>query len=132
MSELPTVAKSPRPAGVMRYRPLGRTGLDVSVVEFGASPLGDVFGVTDAAEGQRAVHMAVEAGINYFDVSPFYGRTLAEARLGDALRGRRDRVVLSTKCGRYEVDRFDYSAQGVIGSVEQCMAAGAIHKGQFP
>ncbi|RME76625.1 MAG: hypothetical protein D6784_05415, partial [Chloroflexi bacterium] len=74
----------------MIYRTLGNTGLQVSIVGFGASPLGQEFGQIDPAEGRRAVHYAIDHGINYFDVAPYYGRTLAETRLGEALEGRRD------------------------------------------
>jgi L-galactose dehydrogenase len=65
----------------MIYRSLGQTGLQVSIVGYGASPLGQEYGSIDPAEGQRAVHYAIERGINYFDVAPYYGRTLAETRL---------------------------------------------------
>jgi L-galactose dehydrogenase len=90
----------------------------VSQLGFGAASLGDVFHAIDPAEGVRAVHMAIEAGINLFDVSPYYGKTLAEERLGRALAGKRDRVVLATKCGRYGVDEFDYSARAVSTGLE--------------
>jgi L-galactose dehydrogenase len=82
-------------------RVLGQTSLHVSIVGFGASPLGNVFGQTDPAEGVAAVRHAIDSGINFFDVSPYYGLTLAETQLGKALQGYRDRVVLATKCGRY-------------------------------
>lgn len=121
MSQSPPALRSSQPAGAMQYRPLGRTGLEVSVIGFGASPLGDVFGVTDPGEGERAVHMAVDEGINLFDVSPYYGVTLAEERLGSALRGRRERVILSTKCGRYGVDQFDFSARRIAASIEESL-----------
>ena len=58
----------------MRYRTLGHTGASVSVLGFGASPLGDVFGKTDAAERNSCVHHAIDRGINFFDVSPYYGK----------------------------------------------------------
>jgi L-galactose dehydrogenase len=102
-------------------RPLGRTGLSVSVIGFGASPLGNAFRVTDPEEGKRAVHMAIDHGINFFDVSPYYGLTLAETRLGEALAGRRDQVVLATKCGRYGVDEFDFSAKRIAASVDESL-----------
>lgn len=105
----------------MEYRVLGKTGLRISVIGFGASPLGNEFGDIDPKEGQRAVHTAVEQGINFFDVSPFYGRTLAEDRLGAALAGRRERVVLSTKCGRYDLRQFDFSAARVRTSIEESL-----------
>src|SRR5208282_6773102 len=94
----------------MEYATLGRTGLKVSKLGFGASPPGNEFGETDPTEVERAVHCAIDLGINYFDVAPYYGRTLAETRLGSALEGRRGRVVLATKCGRYDVAGFDFSA----------------------
>jgi L-galactose dehydrogenase len=108
----------------MIYRTLGKTGLKVSILGYGASPLGNEFGTTDPAEGQRAVHYAIERGINYFDVSPYYGRTLAETRLGQALLGRRDKVILATKAGRYGKDRdtgFDFSAERITRSLEESL-----------
>jgi L-galactose dehydrogenase len=101
----------------MRYRKLGRTDLEVSVLGFGASPLGDVFSVTDPVESNLAVHYAIERGINFFDVSPYYGVTLAEQRLGAALAGVRHKVILATKCGRYGTDDFDFSARKVVAGV---------------
>jgi L-galactose dehydrogenase len=105
----------------MEFRLLGSTGLNVSVLGFGASPLGDVFGRINADEGIRAVHCAIDLGVNFFDVSPYYGLTLAESRLGQALRGKRDRVILATKCGRYDEDEFDFSARRVAASVDESL-----------
>jgi L-galactose dehydrogenase len=105
----------------MEYAALGRTGLRVSKLGFGGSPLGDEFGKTDPAEGERAVHCAIDLGINYFDVAPYYGRTLAESRLGDALHGRREKVVLATKCGRYDVAGFDFSAARIRRSIDESL-----------
>jgi L-galactose dehydrogenase len=105
----------------MEYRTLPRSNLQVSVIGFGASPLGNEFQVIDPAEGERAVHRAIEHGINFFDVSPYYGRTLAEQRLGVALSGRRDKVVLATKCGRYDTNYFDFSAARITASVEESL-----------
>lgn len=105
----------------MIYKTLGKTGLQVSILGFGASPLGDEFGVADPAEGERAVHHAIEQGINYFDVAPYYGRTLAETRLGKALVGHRHRIILATKMGRYDIADFDFSARRVIQSVEESL-----------
>ena len=110
----------------MIYRNLGRTGLRVSILGYGASPLGNEFGTADPKEGIRAVQYAIERGINYFDVSPYYGRTLAETRLGEALAGGyRDRVILATKAGRYDKERdsgFDFSAERITRSVEESLA----------
>ena len=49
--------------------------------------MGNVFDVADEGEGVKAVHYAIDHGINFFDVAPFYGITLAEERLGKALIG---------------------------------------------
>jgi aryl-alcohol dehydrogenase-like predicted oxidoreductase len=105
----------------MEYRKLGQTDLDLSLVGFGTSPLGGAFGSIDAAEGMRAVHLAVDSGINFFDSSPFYGLTLAETRLGEALVGRRQRVLVATKCGRYGMTDFDFSAKRVLASMDESL-----------
>ena len=64
----------------MEYRPLGRSSIRVSVIGFGSSPLGNEFHQIEPVDGERAVHHAIDSGINFFDVSPYYGRTLAEQR----------------------------------------------------
>jgi L-galactose dehydrogenase len=106
---------------VTEYRRLGHTDLEVSVLGFGTSPLGNVFGTIDPVEGRRAVHFAIERGINFFDVSPYYGLTLAESRLGDAIAGYRDKILLATKCGRYGPDRFDFSEKRVAASIDESL-----------
>jgi L-galactose dehydrogenase len=105
----------------MEYRKLGNTQLTVSILGFGMSPLGDTFRRTEPREGKRAVHLAIDLGINFFDVSPLYGLTLAEERLGEALDGKRRDVILVTKCGRYAEDVFDFSAKRVTASIEESL-----------
>jgi len=102
----------------MRYRKLGKTGIDVSIIGFGAATLGDVYGTTTIEDGRAAVHHAIDSGINLFDVSPYYGITLAEDRLGAALQGRRKDIILATKCGRYGRNDFDFSAATVTREFE--------------
>lgn len=75
----------------MQYRRLGSTDLNVSLLGFGGSPLGDVYSPISPMEGNRAVAFAIKNGINFFDVSPCYELTLAEERLGNALRGKAPR-----------------------------------------
>jgi L-galactose dehydrogenase len=104
------------------YCTLGDTGLQVSKIGFGASPLGNEFGPLEAREAACAVRTALDAGINLFDVSPYYGRTLAEERLGAALEGRRDQAILATKCGRYDRRAFDFSAGRVRSGIEESLA----------
>ena len=105
----------------MDYRQLGRTDLHTSVIGFGASPFGDLFGAINPKEAERAVALAIDSGINFFDVAPFYGETLAEQRLGNALRKRRKEILLSTKCGHYATDRFDYSALRITASMDESL-----------
>lgn len=106
----------------MKYRRLGMTTLEVSTLGFGSSPLGNVFGKTSLADNQRAVATAIDLGINFFDVAPYYGQTLAEERLGIALQGKRDQVVLATKCGRYGLNRFDFSAKHIKQEFEKSLS----------
>jgi L-galactose dehydrogenase len=107
----------------MHYRPLGRTGLKVSALSFGASSLGGVFRATDDTEAIRTVHTALDLGMNFIDVAPYYGATRAETVLGRALRGiARDRYLLATKVGQYGDGEFDFSAARVTRSVDESCA----------
>jgi L-galactose dehydrogenase len=105
----------------MEYRKFGSTDLNLSLIGFGTAALGNVFGNIDPEEGIRSVHLALDNGINFFDSSPYYGITLAETRLGEALAGRRESVILSTKCGRYGSDQFDFSAKRIFASMDESL-----------
>lgn len=105
----------------MVYRHLGKTGLELSLLGFGSSPLGNEFGEADPQEADRVVHAAIDSGINYFDTAPYYGRGLSEERLGKALKGFRDKVILATKVGRYDKAGFDFSASRVKSSLEESL-----------
>ena len=93
----------------------------LSNLGFGASSLGGVFHDIREQEGIEAVHVAVDNGINFIDVSPYYGHLKAETVLGKALKDiPRDKYYLSTKVGRYGkdgVNLWDYSAERVTRSV---------------
>lgn len=107
----------------MHYRALGRTGLNVSVLSLGGSSLGGAFRQTDDAESIRTVHTAFDLGVNFVDVSPYYGATKAETVLGRALREiRRDRYFLATKVGQYGEGEFDFSAARVTRSLDESCA----------
>jgi L-galactose dehydrogenase len=116
------------PAALPRLptRPLGgNTNLQVSVLGFGASPLGGVFGDVTEDGCRRAVHRAFSLGINLFDTSPYYGATRSETMLGKCLQGLpRDQIIVSTKVGRYgpEQKDFDFSAARVTASVAESLA----------
>jgi len=105
-------------------RGVGYTGLKVSSLGFGASPLGNVFGNVKEEDAIASVHEAFRLGINFFDTSPYYGGTLSEKMLGKALKTLmvpRDQYVVSTKCGRY-AEGFDFSAQRVTQSIDESLA----------
>ena len=105
----------------MRYNSLGKTELRVSALSFGAATLGEEYGAIDVAEANRSIDCAIDQGINYFDVAPYYGGFLAEQRLGDALVGKRNKVILATKVGRYKTsagERFNYSPKGIRQALE--------------
>ncbi|MDE6267859.1 MAG: aldo/keto reductase [Muribaculaceae bacterium] len=109
----------------MNYREIGKTGMKVSELSFGASSLGSVFRDTKESEAIEAVHVAVDNGINFIDVSPYYGHYKAETVLGKALLDiPRDKYYLSTKVGRYGkdgVNTWDYSARRAVESVSESM-----------
>lgn len=108
----------------MKYRKLGRTGLDVSILAFGGSSLGGAFRDIDESAGIRTVHVAIDNGINLIDTAPFYGLTKAETVLGKALREiPRDKYLLATKVARYgyKEEDFDFSAERVTKSVDESL-----------
>jgi L-galactose dehydrogenase len=107
----------------MQYRKLGNTGLMTSTLSFGASSLGGVFRDVREADCIRTVHLSLEGGINFIDVSPYYGDTRAETMLGKALKGvARDRYILATKVGQYGGETFDFSRERVTRSLDESMA----------
>jgi D-threo-aldose 1-dehydrogenase len=123
-------------------RELGRTGVAVTQLGFGTAPLGDLFVRLEDATAEATLNAAWNAGIRYFDTSPWYGRGQSEHRLGRSLYRRpRDEFVLSTKVGRvfkaparqgplhrdlwiggleFEHD-FDYGYDGIMRSFEDSL-----------
>ena len=108
----------------MKYRQLGQTGWNVSVLGYGAFPLGGAFGGVSEKDGIRTVHTAIDLGINFIDVSPDGPSAKAETVLGKVLREiPRQKFYLATKVGRYgpgDKD-FDFSAERVIRSVDESL-----------
>ena len=103
----------------MKRRLLGRTGLEVPILAFGASSLGAEFRRVTVEEALASVHVALDLGMNLIDTSPFYGRGMSEVLLGIALKEvPRDSYNLCTKLGRYDLGHFDFSAKRVAESVD--------------
>lgn len=109
----------------MKFNEIGKTGIKVSELSFGASSLGGVFHSVKESDAIQAVFTAIEKGMNFIDVSPYYGHYKAETVLGKALKELpRDKYYLSTKVGRYGkdgVNTWDYSAQRATVSVYESM-----------
>ncbi|MGA2988158.1 MAG: aldo/keto reductase [Terriglobia bacterium] len=84
----------------MKYRTIGRSGIRASVVGLGTwSISGWMWGGTDEENSIKTIHASIDAGINLIDSAPAYGVGLAEQIVAKAIRDRRDKVVLATKCG---------------------------------
>jgi aryl-alcohol dehydrogenase-like predicted oxidoreductase len=103
----------------MKTRVLGKTGLELPILSFGASSLGQEFRQVTLEEAVSSVRVALDCGLNFIDTSPFYGRGMSEVLLGVALRGiARERYLLGTKLGRYDLQHFDFSPKRVRESVD--------------
>jgi aryl-alcohol dehydrogenase-like predicted oxidoreductase len=103
----------------MQKRFLGRTGLQLPILGFGASSLGQEFRSVTLDEAVQSVRVALDLGINFIDTSPFYGRGMSEVLLGVALRDvPRDSYTLCSKLGRYDLHHFDFSARRVAESID--------------
>src|SRR6267142_6135597 len=87
----------------MQSRTLGRTGLRVSVVGLGTMVHAGHFGPMKDSESLGAIDAALDLGVNFIDTSDAYGAGYSETLLGNALKGRRDKVILATKGGNVMV-----------------------------
>ena len=104
---------------VLPTRPLGKSGLNLPVLSFGASSLGAEFRNVELDEIFASVRVALELGMNLIDTSPYYGRGMSEVLLGVALKNvPRNDYLLCTKLGRYDADHFDFSAKRVAESID--------------
>lgn len=112
----------------MKYRALGRTGLSVSEIGFGAWGIGGrtvdrtSYGDTDDRTSRAALARAYDAGVTFFDTSAAYGNGHSERLIGETLGAVRDRVVLATKAGYEAWDRPpDFSAAAIVASTERSL-----------
>jgi len=109
----------------MEYRPLGRTGMNVSRLSLGTSALGGVYGETNEEECWQLVKYCLKAGINYLDTAPWYGNS--EEVVGKALKEKkipREAYYIATKVGRYQggiQKRFDFSAKRTTQSIDDSL-----------
>src|SRR5680860_837538 len=94
----------------MRYVYLGNSSIKVSVIGFGAWAIGGKWwGGTDEKNSIRAISASLSTGVNFIDTAPAYGQGLSEELVAKAIKGKRDKVILATKCGlRWDLDKGDY------------------------
>ena len=104
----------------MQKRKLGRTGLEVSVLGYGAGAVGGLFTKGDAADQERAVARAIEAGINYFDTAALYGNGESEKNLGRVLKTHKANVVVGTKVRLSAAHRADVG-KGIVQGMEDSL-----------
>ena len=105
----------------MEKRTLGRTGLEVTVIGFGAMTLGGIFGPVDDAVSNQALHAAIDAGMNFIDTSDAYGQGHSEEVIGKFLKERsdRDRIIIGSKGGNNMVTgQYDFTPEYIRGCVE--------------
>lgn len=85
----------------MHYRPLGRTGWNISSISYGAWAIGgDAWGKTDDAESMRSLHRAIDLGVNFIDTADVYGDGHSERLIGQLRRERKEQIIVATKAGR--------------------------------
>ncbi|SAK87894.1 aldo/keto reductase [Caballeronia temeraria] len=102
----------------MEYRHLGASGFKVPVLSFGTGTFGgkgeffQAWGETDVSEARKLVDICLDAGVTMFDTADIYSRGSSESILGEALKGRRDKVIVSTKA----TFRFDQDDPNAVGS----------------
>src|SRR5450432_424533 len=107
----------------MHYRSLGRTGLKISSISFGAWAIGGTWGEVSDADSMRALHRAVERGVNFFDTADVYGDGRSEKLLGKLKKETRETIYIATKAGRRIMPpaREAYSLANLTSFVERSL-----------
>ena len=107
----------------MNYRPLGRTGWNVSEISFGAWAIGGAWGTTDDKESLAALHKAIDCGVNFIDTADVYGMGRSERLIAQLKRERKDEIIVATKAGRrlnpHVAD--GYTAANITGFIEDSL-----------
>lgn len=107
---------------MMKTVALGKTGIQIPVLSMGAASLGSIYHPVSQPQADETVATALENGVNYFDVAPYYGLTKAETALGQALKGvPRQTYTLATKVGRYGDSLWDFSREATLRSIDDSL-----------
>ena len=118
----------------MLTREIGRSGIIASAVGLGTWAIGGwMWGGTDEAAAIAAIHAAIDEGVTLIDTAPAYGMGRSEEIVGRAIKGRRDKVVLATKCGMLDAaGNQDFSPQHMHRALESSLQRLPCHPEQFP
>ncbi len=106
----------------MRYRPLGRTGFEISTISFGAWAIGGTWGPVDDSEAMRTLHRALDLGVNFFDTADVYGDGHSEQLLARLRRERSEPFRVATKIGRRSNPHVAaaYTRENLAGFIDRC------------
>jgi aryl-alcohol dehydrogenase-like predicted oxidoreductase len=107
----------------MNYRPLGRTGFNVSEISFGAWAIGGSWGAVDDADSLAALHRAIDLGVNFIDTADVYGGGRSERLIAQLKRERKETIYVATKAGRQKLPwvKDNYSSASLTHFVEQSL-----------
>ena len=107
----------------MNYRPLGRTGWNVSDISFGAWAIGGAWGTTDDKESLAALNKAVDCGVNFIDTADVYGMGHSERLIAQLKKDRKEEIIVATKAGRRLNPHFSagYNAANLTGFIEDSL-----------
>ena len=128
--EVDVAARHIRSLSYVERRRLGGTDLEITPVGIGTAPIGSGrdwpvwWGPQDESDSIRAIHHALDLGVNWIDTAPFYGWGRAEEIVGRALDGRRDGVLVFTKCGTFPDERgsrVDLRPESIRAEVEESL-----------
>ena len=107
----------------MNYRPLGRTGWNVSEISFGAWAIGGAWGTTDDKESLAALNKAVDSGVNFIDTADVYGMGRSERLIAQLMKDRKEEIIVATKAGRRLSPHFasGYNAANITGFIDDSL-----------
>jgi aryl-alcohol dehydrogenase-like predicted oxidoreductase len=114
----------------LKYKSLGKSGINASVVAYGAWAIGGwMWGGTEEKEAIESIHAALDSGINFFDTAPIYGFGTSEMILGKSLKGKRDKAIIATKLGMvWDTDKGNYAFSSDQDSIKKDKGSIRVHK----